>query len=91
MSPNVSNKINTKAPIAVHFSAFPIVEFKETEDPVGTRLDDKGGKVCLNLKEARKYAGSQFERLITAEILALYKHKQALEILEPEQLEIKGN
>lgn len=91
MSPDATSKINTKTPVAVHFSAFPTVEFKETEAPVGTSLDDKGGKVCLNLKEARKYAGSQFERLITAEITTLYKHKQALGILEPEQLEIKGN
>lgn len=68
--------------VAVHLSDFPEVSFKATDLPVDAVIDDKGGKVCKNIKEARKYAGQQFERLITKSIAELYSHKDKITTIE---------
>ena len=68
--------------VAVHMKDFPIVSFSESMLPVGRVVDDKGGKVCHNVKEARKYAGQQFERLITKSLNNLYEQKNVIATLE---------
>lgn len=68
--------------VAVHMSGFPNVSFESTMLPLGHVIDDKGGKVCHNIKEARKYASQQFERLITERLNDLYAHKNEIATLE---------
>lgn len=62
--------------VAVRMDKFPTVSFESTTLPVDFVMDEKGGKVCKNLKEAKKYAGQQYERLITQEINRLYSLKE---------------
>lgn len=71
-----------KPHVAVHFDEFPRVYFTPSTFPVGRELDFKGGKVCLNLKEARKYANQQYERLVTQELNKLYKAKEEIATME---------
>lgn len=68
--------------VAVYFDEFPKVYFLPSMFPVGHETDFKGGKVCLNLKEARKYANQQYERLITKEINRLYQGKAEIGTME---------
>lgn len=64
------------ANVAVHMAEFPTVSFESTTLPIDFVIDEKGGKVCKNLKEAKKYAGQQYERLITQELNRLYTLKE---------------
>jgi hypothetical protein len=67
-----------KPHVGVHFDEFPKVYFRPSMFPVGHVTDTKGGQVCLNIKEARKYAKQQYERLITKELNTLYAHKETI-------------
>lgn len=68
--------VKPHTPVEVRMSGFPHITFHDTALPVDSMVDDKGGKVCKNLKEAKKYAGQQFERLITQELNMLYAFKK---------------
>lgn len=68
--------------VAVHFDEFPKVYFTPSMFPVGHEVDYSGGKVCKTLKEARKYAASQYERLITQELNKLYAGKEEINTME---------
>lgn len=68
-------KENTSS-VEVRMSAFPVVSFHDTTLPVNSVVDDKGSKVCKNLKEAKIYANQQYERLITQELNRLYTLKE---------------